>query len=291
LDLFGIGSWLPVLKQKAWAQLILNKPDPLSHDHALFPFLGIGDLASPDEQSKWIEGERAKFEAAKLTKDERQTLREFALEPSQTEDDMLRLLSDRESFRGVCDSSMSHRARFKLVKEHELELVTVLLLKCDRDFLLKRLKERAGKLSAPPVADASAAVSATVSGAGAVLKTLAAPSSASAMFASALLEHPAAASTFMPLATGGATLSPAAALDDDAADLERLVELLARAKVVPATKRSQFARKLLDLGVCDEQAILFSINADPPDFDLVEDIGMTAPQKRSLETYLKNFKL
>jgi hypothetical protein len=168
-------------------------------------------------------------------------------------------------------------------------LVTVFPLKGDHDFLLKRLKECAGKLSTPPVADASAAVSATVSGT--VLKTLAAPSSPSASFASALLEHPAAPSTMMPLATGGATSSPAAALDDDAADLERLVELLARAKVVPPTKRSQFARKLLDQGVCDEQAILTSINADPPDFDLVEHIGMTAPQKRCLETYLKNFKL
>jgi hypothetical protein len=290
LELFGIGSWLPISKQKAWAQLIPNKPGPLSpQDEALFPFLEIDALARP-EQSKWIEGERVKFEAAKLTKGERQTLREYALEPSQTENDMLRLLGDRVSFRGVSDSSMSHRARFDLVKKHEAELVTVFPLKGDREFLLKWLNDCAGKLSASPVADASAAVSATVS-TGTVLKTLAAPSSASALFASALLEHPAAPSTIMPLATGGATSSPAAALDDDTADLERLVELLARAKVVPPTKRSQFARKLLDQGVCGEQAILTSINADPPDFDLVEDIGMTASQKRCLETYLKNFKL
>ena len=67
--------------------------------------------------------------------------------------------------------------------------------------------------------------------------------------------------------------------------------MLARAKVLPASKRRDFARKLLDQGVSDERAVWTSLSADPPDFDLVKDIGMTAPQQRSLDSYLKGLKL
>ncbi len=82
----------------------------------------------------------------------------------------------------------------------------------------------------------------------------------------------------------------AAAPDDDAADLARLVAVLARAKVLPPSIRPDFARKLLDQGVSDEQAIVTSLSAHPPDFDLVRDIGMTAVQQRSLNTYLKDLR-
>ncbi len=91
-----------------------------------------------------------------------------------------------------------------------------------------------------------------------------------------------------PIAAGGSSGQPA---DDDAADLECLVYMLARAKVVPATKRHDFVRKLLDQGVCDERAIWCSLCANPPEFDLVSDIGMTGSQKRYLDSYLKDFKL
>ncbi len=96
--------------------------------------------------------------------------------------------------------------------------------------------------------------------------------------------HPTAAT----IAVGASSGQPA---DDDAADLACLVDMLARAKVVPATKRHDFARKLLDQGVCDERAIWCSLSANPPEFDLVSDIGMTGSQKRSLDSYLKDLKL
>jgi hypothetical protein len=79
--------------------------------------------------------------------------------------------------------------------------------------------------------------------------------------------------------------------DDDAAHLARLVEVLARAKVIPTAKRQDFARKLLDQGVSDEQSIWSSLSRNPPDFDLVKDIGMAGPQQRCLESYLKDLKL
>jgi hypothetical protein len=84
---------------------------------------------------------------------------------------------------------------------------------------------------------------------------------------------------------------PAAAIDDDTEDVLRLVGVLDRARVVPASKRREFARKLLDKGVCDEQSIWSSLRAHPPDFDLINDIGMTAPQQRSLDSYLQGLNL
>ena len=77
--------------------------------------------------------------------------------------------------------------------------------------------------------------------------------------------------------------------EDDAAVL-RLVDLLARAKVVPAPRRHDFATKLYEQGVCDEKTLWSSLSADTPDFDLVKDIGMTPAQKRSLDAYLKDLK-
>ena len=79
--------------------------------------------------------------------------------------------------------------------------------------------------------------------------------------------------------------------DGDAADLANLVEMLSRAKVVPASKRHDFARKLLDQGVSNEKAVWDSLSADPPEFDLIKDIGMTVPQKRSLDAYFRDMKL
>jgi replication-associated recombination protein RarA len=84
---------------------------------------------------------------------------------------------------------------------------------------------------------------------------------------------------------------PVESCDGDAADLANLVEMLSRAKVVPASKRHDFARKLLDQGVSNEKAIWDSLSADPPEFDLIKDIGMTAPQKRSLDAYFRDMKL
>jgi GTPase SAR1 family protein len=84
---------------------------------------------------------------------------------------------------------------------------------------------------------------------------------------------------------------PGESRDDDAADLAYLVEMLSRAKVVPATKRHDFARKLLDRGVSTEQAIWDSLCADPPELDLINDIGMMGSQKRSLDAYLRDMKL
>jgi hypothetical protein len=59
--------------------------------------------------------------------------------------------------------------------------------------------------------------------------------------------------------------------------------MFSRAKVVPATKLHDFARKLLDWGVSTEQAIWDSLSADPPEFDVINHIGMVGPQKLSLE--------
>ena len=84
---------------------------------------------------------------------------------------------------------------------------------------------------------------------------------------------------------------PGESCDDDAADLAYLVEMLSRAKFVPATKRHDFARKLLDRGVSTKQAIWDSLCADPPELDLINDIGMMGSQKRSLDAYLRDMKL
>ena len=84
---------------------------------------------------------------------------------------------------------------------------------------------------------------------------------------------------------------PAESCDGDAADLANLVEMLSRAKVVPASKRHDFARKLLDQGVSNEKAVWDSLSADPPEFDLIKDIGMMMPQKRSLDAYFRDMKL
>ncbi len=85
---------------------------------------------------------------------------------------------------------------------------------------------------------------------------------------------------------------PGESCDDYAADLAHLVDMLSRAKVVPATKRRDFrrdfARKLLDQGVSNERDVWDWVSADPPDFHLMKDIVMTAVQKRSLDAYLKN---
>ena len=75
---------------------------------------------------------------------------------------------------------------------------------------------------------------------------------------------------------------------DDAAAMSCLVDLLARAKLVPADRRPDFAVKLLGQGVCDEQSLRDSLSASPPDFDLVQDIGMTGAQQRCLLKFLKD---
>ena len=66
--------------------------------------------------------------------------------------------------------------------------------------------------------------------------------------------------------------------------------MLSRAKVVPATKRRDFARKLLEQGVTNEKAICDSLSAHPPELDLIKDVGMTAPQKRALDAYFRDMK-
>jgi len=186
LQALGIGSWRPVSRQKAWAQLIPGKPDPLSpQEQVLFPDLGIDDLASA-EQSKWVETERVKFAAARLTKEERKVIGKFALEPSQTVDDMLRVLEGHKNFRDVSKSFMPQQARFALVKTHEKELEAIFPLKGDREFLLQRLKEPAGKLPAAAVSESAAAVSAPAPVAAPASRTLAIPPSSPAMPAAAL---------------------------------------------------------------------------------------------------------
>ncbi len=84
---------------------------------------------------------------------------------------------------------------------------------------------------------------------------------------------------------------PAESCDNDAASVTYLVELLARANVIPRSKRHEFAKKLLDQGVCDERTIWNSLSADPPAFDLIEHVGMKDPQKQCLVAYLRDLKL
>jgi hypothetical protein len=78
---------------------------------------------------------------------------------------------------------------------------------------------------------------------------------------------------------------------DDAAAISRLVDVLVRAKLLPAAKRREFATKLFEQGVSDELSLWQSLSAVPPDFDLVTDIGMTQAQKRMLRTFLEDLKL
>jgi hypothetical protein len=157
LEAFGIGGW-PLVRQKAWAQLIPDKSGKLSPSecHALLRVLEI----EPAGQLEWLQRERSKFAVAAFTRDERAVLRRFAFESSQTVDDMLRALDGHEDFRGVGDSSMQHEARFYLVKKSEDKLPAIIPLKGDREFLMTELKKNpkkpARKLAAPPFAGDSA---------------------------------------------------------------------------------------------------------------------------------------
>ena len=72
----------------------------------------------------------------------------------------------------------------------------------------------------------------------------------------------------------------------DAADVATLIEMLGLAQVVPASKRHEFARKLLQQGVSGPSNLSSALSSDPPDFDLVKDVGMTPLQKRTLQSYL-----
>jgi hypothetical protein len=78
---------------------------------------------------------------------------------------------------------------------------------------------------------------------------------------------------------------------DDAAAVSCLVHVLVRAGGFPAAKRREFATKLFEQGVFNELSLWRSLSANPPDFDLVTDIGMTAAQKRSLLAFLEGLKL
>jgi hypothetical protein len=72
----------------------------------------------------------------------------------------------------------------------------------------------------------------------------------------------------------------------DAADVAALIELLGCAQVVPASKRHEFARKLLQQGVSGPSNLSSALSSNPPDFDLCKDVGMTPLQKRTLQSYL-----
>jgi len=78
---------------------------------------------------------------------------------------------------------------------------------------------------------------------------------------------------------------------DDAAAVSCLVHVLVRAGGFPAAKRREFATKLFEQGVFNELSLWRSLSANPPDFDLETDIGMTAAQKRSLLAFLEGLKL
>ena len=236
------------------------------------------------EQKAWVESEQAKLQAAGLTKDERKVLREWVLEPSQSVDDMLRVLEGHKNFLGVSDSAMSHQARHKLLKKREGELVAIFPLKGDRELLLRELAKLCKP--SPAVSESSVAVP-SPSPAAAAAAPAPAPASAPPSTAVAAPD----ASTVRDSQALAAAPPAAAPDDDDAAHIARLVELLARAEVVPAARRHDLAKKLLEQGVCSERAIWRSLSASPPDFDLINDIGMTAPQKRCLDSYLKDLKL
>jgi hypothetical protein len=78
--------------------------------------------------------------------------------------------------------------------------------------------------------------------------------------------------------------------EDDAA-VRGLTDLLARAGVAPVSKRHDFASSLyFKLGVRDARALFNSLSANPPDFDVIKDIGMTLPQKRALEDYIQSMR-
>ena len=76
----------------------------------------------------------------------------------------------------------------------------------------------------------------------------------------------------------------------DAADVATLIEMLGLAQVVPASKRHEFARKLLQQGVSGPSNLSSALSSDPPDFDLVKDVGMTPLQKRTLQSYLTQLR-
>ena len=104
-----------------------------------------------------METERAKFAAARLTKEERKVIRDFALEPSRTVDDMLRVLEGHKNFRDVGSASTSQQMLYEIVKKHEKELEAIFPLKGDREFLLQRLKNPAGKHPSAAVSESAAA--------------------------------------------------------------------------------------------------------------------------------------
>lgn len=66
----------------------------------------------------------------------------------------------------------------------------------------------------------------------------------------------------------------------------RLVDILARAEIVPIEKRQQFAEALYDNGISNERKLKDSVMGDNPDVDLVSEIGMKKSQKRDLISFL-----
>ena len=67
----------------------------------------------------------------------------------------------------------------------------------------------------------------------------------------------------------------------------QLVDVLARAMLLPASKREHFAEKLYDSGIGDEVALRECLLSDPPCIDLSADVGMNPIQKRVMLKYFK----
>ena len=68
--------------------------------------------------------------------------------------------------------------------------------------------------------------------------------------------------------------------------MQRLVDVLARAGVVPVEKRAQFAQAMYENGISNEQKLRDSVLGDRPVIDLAADIGMNRVQAKDMRDYL-----
>jgi hypothetical protein len=75
-------------------------------------------------------------------------------------------------------------------------------------------------------------------------------------------------------------------LDSTEAIIQRLVDILARAGIVPIEKHQQFAQALYENGISNQQILRDSVLGDSPDVDLEQDVGMNRVQKRNLLKFI-----
>ncbi len=68
--------------------------------------------------------------------------------------------------------------------------------------------------------------------------------------------------------------------------VQRLLDILTRAGIVPVEKRAQFAQAMYENGISNELKLRDCVLGDSPVIDLISDIGMNRVQAKDMRDYL-----